>query len=112
MLLRFKLNDVMQGGIERIAMCSGTKPGTTTNKRLIFIPGKVYRATDPIFIQYIKGEIGDVREKMVLTDSLKAELSAYKVAYEVKKCGTCTSAKPKAYFNPFVIVEEVKDDAE
>lgn len=108
-MIRFKLNDIMQGGIERVVPVTGAKAGTQANKRMTFIPNKVYRVNDPFVIQYVKGEIHDCREKMVLTNELKSELSHYGIEYEVKKCGTCTNAKPKAFFNPFVIVEEVPD---
>lgn len=104
--MKFKLHDIFGGAIDRIVMCSGEKPGTETNKRMTFIPGQVYNINDPVAIAYFKGEIGDVREKMVLTPALKAELNAAEIQYEVKKCGTCSNAKPKAFFNPFVILED------
>lgn len=106
-MIRFKLNDIFQGGIERQILCqSAERKGVNTYKRLAFLPGKVYRLTDPVSIQTIKGKIGDVMEKMVLTSELKAELEAHDVKYTLKKCGTCTNAKTKAFFNPFVIVED------
>lgn len=104
--MKFKLHDIFGGAIERVVMCSGDKPGIETNKRMTFLPDTVYSLNDPVAIQYIKGEIGDVREKMVLTADLKAQLEAAGIEYEVKKCGTCVSAKPKAFFNPFVILED------
>lgn len=105
-MIKFKLHDIFVGGIDRIVMCSGSKPGTETNKRMTFLPGVEYTVSDPIVIKYIKGEIGDVREKMVATASLKAELAAAGIEYETKRCGTCTASKPKALFNPFVILED------
>lgn len=104
--MKFKLNDIFVGAIDRIVMCSGDKPGIETNKRMTFLPNTIYSLTDPVAVQYIKGEIGDVREKMVLTADLKAQLESAGIEYEVKKCGTCTSAKPKAFFDPFVILED------
>lgn len=101
---------MFQGGIERVVRCTGARPGLETNKRMTFVPKKVYRLTDPLAIQYIKGEIGDCRETMVLTAALKEDLALHNVEYTVKKCGTCTNAKVKAFFNPFVIVEEQNDD--
>lgn len=109
-MIRFKLNSIFEGGIERVVRCTGAKPGLETNKRLTFIPGKIYKCNDPLAIQYIKGEIGDCRETMVLTAALKENLAFHNVEYTVKKCGTCSSSKPKAFFNPFVIVEETNDN--
>lgn len=110
MILRFKLNAMFQGGIERVVPVTGPKKGTQLNKRKVFLPNKIYRVNDPYVIQYVKGEIHDCREKMVLTAALKEQLEAYNIEYTVKKCGTCTNAKPKAFFNPFEIVEEIEDD--
>lgn len=87
-------------------MCSGKTPGTETNKRMTFLPDTVYSLNDPVAVKYIKGELGDVREKMIATDALKAQLDYHGIKYTIKKCGTCTSAKPKAFFNPFEILEE------
>ena len=42
----------------------------------------------------------------MLTPELKATLAEYGVDYEIKKCGTCVNAKPKAYYNPFKLIEE------
>lgn len=111
-MIRFKLNDIFAGGIERLVFCSVEgKPGVATNKRYTFVPGVEYKFSDPILTQYIKGQIGDVREKMVLTPQLKSDLDARQIPYEVVKCGTCSNAKPKAFFNPFVILEDTDENA-
>ena len=87
-------------------MCTGPKPGTETNKRMTFLPNTVYSVNDPLVIKYIRGEIGDVREKMAATADLKAQLDASGIEYEIKRCGTCSTAKPKVVFNPFEILED------
>ena len=101
---------MFKGNIERIVMCSGSRPNTETNKRMIFEPGRVYTSTDPIAIKYIKGEIGDVREKMVANENVKSQLAYYNIPYDIKKCGTCVNSVPKAFFNPFEILEEETDE--
>lgn len=109
-MIRFKLNDIFAGGIERLVFCTADgKPGVATNKRYTFVPEVEYKVNDPIMAQYIRGEIGDVREKMVLTPQLKSDLDAANIPYETVKCGTCAGAKPKAFFNPFVILEDTND---
>ena len=104
--MKFKLHEIFNGAIERIVMCSGKNPGIETNKRMTFLPDTVYSLSDPVACDYIRGKIGDCREKMVATDALKSQLDYYGIKYTIKKCGTCTSAKPKAFFNPFVILED------
>lgn len=104
--MKFKLHSIFNGAIERIVMCSGKTPGTETNKRMTFLPDTIYSLTDPIAVKYIKGELGDCREKMIATDALKEQLKYHNIPYTIKKCGTCTSAKPKAFFNPFEILED------
>lgn len=89
-----------------MVMVSRDNKGGYTSKRLTFLPDTKYETTDPVFIDYIKGEIGDVREKMVATPELKAELAAAGIKYEITKCGSCPSAKPKVIFNPFKVIEE------
>lgn len=101
----FALHDFMAGAIDRMVMVS-RENGGYTSKRLTFLPETQYSTIDPVFIQYIKGEIGDVREKMLSTPELKAELNSRGIKYEVTKCGHCASAKPKVIFNPFKIIEE------
>lgn len=105
-MMKFKLHDIFVGAIERVVLCTGSKPGTETNKRMTFLPNTVYSVTDPLVIKYIKGEIGDVREKMTATADIKNQLKAAGIAYTIKKCGTCSTAKPKVVFNPFVILED------
>lgn len=101
----FALHDFMAGAIDRMVMVSRPEGGYTS-KRLTFLPDTKYETTDPVFIDYIKGKIGDVREKMVSTAELKAELDRAGVVYEVTKCGHCPSAKPKVVFNPFKVIED------
>ena len=103
--MKFRLHPIFNGAIERIVMCTGPKPGLETNKRMTFLPDTVYSLNDPIATKYIKGEIGDVREKMVATEALKTNLEYHKIAYTIHKCGTCANARPKAFFNPFEILE-------
>lgn len=76
------------------------------NSRVIFEPGEVYEATDETLIKLIKGEIGDIRQKSVLTPNLKATLKEYDVPYDVIRCGTCAGSKPNALYNPFKILED------
>ena len=101
----FALYDFIEGAIDRLVMKS-TSDGKTTSARITFLPHVEYDTSDPILIKYLKGEIGDVRQKSVLTPDLKQDLEANGIEYEVKKCGTCPAAKPKAYYNPFKIVKE------
>lgn len=101
----FALHDFIEGAIDRLVMKSN-KDGLTTTARITFLPHVEYDTTDPILIKYLKGEIGDVRQKSLLSPNLKQELEANNIEYEVKKCGTCPAAKPKAYYNPFKLVKE------
>ena len=102
----FALHDFMAGAIDRMVMVSRDNHGNYTSKRLTFLPNTHYETVDPVFIDYIKGNIGDVREKMLSTADLKAELDSRGIKYEITKCGSCPSAKPKVIFNPFKIIEE------
>lgn len=104
--MKFKLRSFFNGAIERVVMCTGSKPGTETNKRMTFLPDVTYSLTDPIACDYIRGNIGDNREKMVATASVKELLEFNHVPYTIKKCGTCSNAHPKAFFNPFEILED------
>lgn len=101
----FALHDFMAGAIDRMVMVS-RDGGGYTSKRLTFLPETQYETNDPVFIQYIKGEIGDVREKMLSTPEIKAELESKGISYETSKCGHCPSARPKVIFNPFKVIEE------
>lgn len=103
--MKFALYDFIEGAIDRLVMKSNDKGGYST-ARVTFLPHTDYETTDPVLIKYLKGEIGDVNQKSLLTKDLESELKANGVKYEVKKCGTCPSAKPKAVYNPFRIVEE------
>lgn len=110
MLLAVKLNEMLGGAIERIVpVTDPNRKGGILNKRYTFIPGEWVKVTDPISQQYFKGEIGDCRERMVLTANLESELKSYGIPYETKKCGTCANAKVKAFFNPF-IWKELEDE--
>lgn len=93
----------------KTVICSLDNGNGYTNKTYQFEPDTDYYFSDPIVIQYFKGEIGEVREHMVATPELKAQLQAYNVPFEIKKCSTCPTAKPQIWFNPFII-EEDNDD--
>ena len=97
----FALHDFIEGAIDRLVMKSNSD-GRNTTARITFLPHVEYDTEDPILIKYLKGEIGDVRQKSLLSPNLKAN----HIDYEVKKCGTCPSARPKAYYNPFKLVKE------
>lgn len=105
--MKFALHDFIGGAIDRMVMKS--KPGVEgayTSARITFLPEEVYEATDPLLIKYIKGEVGDCRQKSVATASLIDDLKSRGIEYEIKKCGTCSNAKPKAFYNPFKVIEE------
>lgn len=101
----FALHDFIEGAIDRLVMKS-TSEGKTTTARITFLPHTEYDTSDPTLIKYLTGEIGDVRQKSLLTPTLKQELEANHIDYEVRKCGTCPSSRPKAYYNPFKLVKE------
>lgn len=101
----FALYDFIEGAIDRVVMKS-TDDGKTTTARLTFLPHVEYDTSDETLIKYLKGEIGDVRQKSLLTLDLKQELEANHIEYEVRRCGTCPSSKPKAHYNPFRLVKE------
>ena len=79
---------------------------SVVNSRVTFMPGEVYEAVDDTLIRLIKGEIGDVRQKSLLTSDLKQTLETNGVDYTVTKCSSCSGAKPYALYNPFKILEE------
>ena len=106
--MKFKLHDFYGGAVERLCIVS-RKEGGYTNAYYTFLPGKVYETEDPVFIQYITGQIGDVKENKIKTADLEAELNSYGVEYKVTKCGSCASAKPHLVYNPFKILED-KDE--
>lgn len=101
----FALRDFIGGAIDRLVIMSADSGGYTTRHKT-FYPDEEYEINDPVAIKYLKGEIGDVRQKSILTPELKETLAEYNVPYEVKRCGSCANAKPKAYYNPFKMVEE------
>lgn len=101
----FKLHDFIEGGITRMIYKTG-EHGRTITSRVTFLPGETYEANDDKLIRLIKGEIGDVRQKSLLTPQLKETLAQYGIPYETIKCGGCTGAKPHALYNPFKILED------
>lgn len=105
--MKFVLHSFISGAIDRMVMKSRAdgKEGYTM-ARITFLPEEVYETQDEVLIKYIKGEIGDVSQKSIADPSLIDDLKTHGVAYEIKKCGTCSNAKPKAFYNPFKIVEE------
>lgn len=105
--MKFALQDFITGAIDRMVMKSRAdgKEGYT-NARITFLPGETYETHDELLIRYIKGEVGDCRQKSIATTALIDDLKRNGIEYEVKKCGTCSNAKPKAFYNPFKIVEE------
>lgn len=104
--MKFKLLDIFGGAVNKICTASGQNGKGYTCAPMNFEPGKIYETTDPTLIKYIKGEIGDVMERPVLTDELKQELALGKIKYTTQRCSTCASSKIHAVFNPFEIVEE------
>lgn len=105
--MKFVLQDFIGGAIDRMVMKSKPgKEGSYTSARITFLPEEVYETDDPLLIKYIKGEVGDCRQKSMATASLIDDLKRRGISYEIKKCGTCSNAKPKAFYNPFKIIEE------
>lgn len=108
--MKFKLHDFYGGAVERLCIVS-RKEGGYTNAYYTFLPGKVYETSDPVFIKYITGEIGDVRENKVKTADLESDLKAAGVEYKQTKCGTCAAAKLHLVYNPFKILEDENDNS-
>lgn len=104
--MKVRLHDFYQGGLQKLCICSHENGKGCTNVNYVFEPGTTYEFNDPILIQFFKGTVGDIREHLVSTPALVEQLKYYQVPYEVRKCGTCASAKPHIWFNPFKIVEE------
>lgn len=104
--MKVRLQDFYQGGLRKLCICTNQNGKGYTNASYQFEPDTTYEFSDPILVQFFKGEIGDVREHFVSTPDLIEQLKYYKVPYEVRKCGTCASAKAHVWFNPFKIVEE------
>lgn len=107
-MIRFRLLPFMGGSIERMVMKTNPEGGYIS-ARLGFTPGVEYTATDPVVISYIKGKVGDVREKSLQTPQLLEALKTLKIPYEVKVCRTCSGSKPSLLYNPFQILEETNE---
>lgn len=107
-MIKFRLLPFIGGSIERTVMKTNPEGGYKS-ARLIFVPDFIYEAKDPVVISYIKGNIGDNREKSLETPQLLAELNELGVKYEKVFCRTCTGSKPNLRYNPFQIVEETND---
>lgn len=104
--LHFQLHDFIAGAITRMVPTTIAN-GKYTYKRLTFLPRQPYYTDDPAFARYIKGEVGDVREKSVRTSELVAKLQSKDIPFEnIKKCGSCPSAVSKIAYNPFGFKED------
>lgn len=107
-MIRFRLLPFMRGSIERMVM--KTNPdGGYISARLGFSPDQEYTADDPVIISYIKGEIGDVREKSLQTPQLLEALTELGIPYEKKVCRTCNGSTPSLLYNPFQILEDTDE---
>lgn len=104
-MIKFQLLPFIGGNIERNVMKTNPEGGYIS-ARLAFAPGVVYEAKDPVVVDYIKGKVGDVREKSLQTPQLLAELDSLGVAYEKVYCHSCSGSKPNLRYNPFQILEE------
>ena len=104
--MKFMLHEFIEGALARMIYKSSSDGHGVVNSRVTFLPGEVYEATDETLIKLIKGEIGDVRQKSLLTPDLKETLNTYGVKYDVTRCSTCTGSKPYALYNPFKILED------
>lgn len=103
----FQLHDFINGKIQRTCQITNPKGNGVTNALYEFEPGEVYETNDPIFAAYISfNGVGDVREHALSTPDLREMLEAYRIPYETHRCGTCSGAKPKLYYNPFKILDE------
>ena len=102
--MKFVLQDFLTGAIDRMVMKRGDRKTGYTTARITFLPDTVYTAEDDLLIKYIKGEVGDCRQKSLATPDLMEELRSRGIKYEVKKCGTCSTAKPNVFYNPFKIL--------
>lgn len=103
--MKFALHDFLGGAITRMVYKSNPKGGVITS-HVTFEPDTEYETNDETLIKLIKGEIGDVRQKSLLTSELKQSLIEAHIPYETIKCKTCTGAKPHALYNPFKILED------
>lgn len=109
--MKVRLHDFYQGAIRKVIQCSLEGGRGYTNKTYEFEPETDYYFEDPVIIRFFKGEIGEVREHFVSTPEIIAQLKAYNIPYEIKKCSTCPTAKPQVWFNPFVIEEDEDDNS-
>lgn len=104
-MIKFRVLPFIGGSIERNVMKTNPEGGFIS-ARLSFAPGIVYEAEDPVVIDFIKGKIGDVREKSLQTPQLLQELDSLGVKYEKTYCRSCSGSKPSLRYNPFEILEE------
>lgn len=104
--MKFMLHEFIEGGVTRMIFKTNPNGSGVINSRVTFLPGEVYEATDEKLIKLIKGEIGDIRQKSLLTPNLKETLTSYNVPYTTIRCGTCVGSKPHALYNPFKILED------
>lgn len=107
-MVTFRLHDFIKGAIDRMVIMTNPKGGYY-NSRVTFYPDEDYEVEDPLLIEYLRGEKGDVRQKSIYSKELIDDLTARGISYEISKCGTCSNAKPRVLYNPFM---EVKDDNE
>lgn len=105
-MIRFQLHEFIKGAMPRMIYKSTPDGVGRVNSRMVFEPGVEYTATDETLIRLIKGEIGDIRQKSVLTKELKQTLASYGIPYEPVRCTTCAGARTFALYNPFNILEE------
>lgn len=105
-----KLQDFIKGAIVRM-VAKHDKNGNVVHARITFEPGEEYDVEDPLLLDYLTGKKGDVRQKSVYSQDLIDELKAKNIPYEISKCGTCSNAKPKVLYNPFVITKVDEEDA-
>lgn len=103
----FRLAEFIKGNVRKTAQITHPSGKGYSNAVYEFAPKKVYETNDPIFAAYIRGErMGDVLEHVPSTPELKEQLESYHIPYQIKSCSTCTGAKPKIWYNPFVITDE------
>lgn len=104
-----KLHDFIKGAIVRM-VAKRDKNGNAVYGRVTFEPGEEYTVDDPLLLEYLTGEKGDVRQKSVYSKDLIDDLKKNNIPYEISKCGTCSNAKPRVLYNPFVITDEEDEE--
>lgn len=105
--MKFRLHDFYAGNLNKLVLKSvNGHTGGYTNAYVTFEPETEYETQDPVLIQYIKGEIGEVRENPVWTPEFQQQLEFLNIPFEKNKCSSCPTAKPHIRYNPFKIVEE------